>query len=141
MKYNMKKNILLILLLASTLWILSGCSGDDSDFSSKNNADNNQPKTITAEEAKLLMDKSEVTVVDVRTQEEYNAQHIPQAILVPLDQIQSGNFENLPDKSATLLVYCRSGNRSSTAADLLAENGYTDVYDFGGIIDWNYEVE
>ncbi len=138
----MKKTLFLTLLLLLVLVFSTACSsseGNGSSDKSKNNE--NQVTTITGEEAKLLMDESEVTIVDVRTQEEYQQQHIPQATLVPLSQLESGNFEDLPDKDATLLVYCRSGNRSATASEILVQEGYSQVYDFGGINDWPYEVE
>jgi len=95
---------------------------------------------ITAEKAKEMMDKGAVTIVDVRTQEEYDAGHIPNAILVPNETIGTDDIPALPDKKAVLLVYCRSGRRSAEASKKLAENGYENVYDFGGIKDWPYDV-
>ena len=96
---------------------------------------------ITAEEAKKMMDAGGVTVVDVRTAEEYAAAHIPGAVLVPVESIGEAMPEALPDKDAVLLVYCRSGRRSAAASQKLAALGYTAVYDFGGINDWPYETE
>ena len=107
----------------------------------KSNASAVKAPVITAEEAKAMMDKGNVTVVDVRTAEEYAGAHIPGAILVPLDSIAEGQMpEALPDKDATLLIYCRSGRRSNIAANTLAATGYTAVYDFGGINDWPYDT-
>jgi len=97
-------------------------------------------KKISADEAKAMIDAGNVIVLDVRTQEEYDAGHIAEAI-----RLESADFETeaatvLPDKDATILVYCRSGNRSKTASKMLLELGYTNVYDFGGINDWPYET-
>ncbi len=96
---------------------------------------------ITAQEARAMMDGGGVTIVDVRTREEYDEAHIPGALLVPLESIGDEPPEALPDMGAPLLIYCRSGRRSKAAADRLAELGYSGVYDFGGIIDWPYETE
>ncbi|NLT58034.1 MAG: rhodanese-like domain-containing protein, partial [Clostridiales bacterium] len=94
---------------------------------------------ITAEEAKSRIDSGDALVVlDVRTKAEYEAGHIPGAVLLPNEHISSQALEQLPDLEAEILVYCRSGNRSAQAAKKLIKLGYTDVYDFGGIIDWPY---
>lgn len=95
---------------------------------------------ISGEEAKQMMEEGGVTVVDVRTAEEYAAGYIPAAVNLPVENIGEEPPELLPDKDAVLLVYCRSGRRSKAAADQLVELGYTKVYDFGGIIDWTYET-
>ena len=97
---------------------------------------------ITAEEAKQIMDTEEgYIILDVREQEEYDAGHIPGAILIPYTQIAEKAEEVLTDKDQLILVYCRSGRRSKIAAEALAELGYTNIKEFGGIIDWPYEVE
>lgn len=99
-------------------------------------------KKITAEEAKERMDKDDkVVILDVRTEEEYQEGHVPGAIVIPNETISSEPLEELPDMDQVILVYCRSGNRSAQAAKKLAEAGYTQVYDFGGIIDWPYDTE
>ena len=97
---------------------------------------------ITAEEAKQIMD-SEVgyIVLDVRTQEEYDKGHIPGAIVISHEEIGEKAEEVLTDKDQLILVYCRSGRRSKIAAEALVELGYTNIKEFGGIIDWPYEVE
>lgn len=95
---------------------------------------------ITAEEAKQMMDEGGVTVVDVRTEAEYKEGHIPGAVLVPNETIGSEPPEALPELDAVLLVHCRTGVRSKQAADKLVEMGYTQVYDFGGIRDWPYDI-
>ena len=88
----------------------------------------------------MMADKS-VVILDVRTESEFAQGHIEGAILIPNETITSTNPPAaLPDLDAVILVYCRSGNRSSQAAKKLVTLGYTQVYDFGGIIDWPYEV-
>ena len=97
---------------------------------------------ITAEEAKEIMDSQEgYVILDVREQDEYDAGHIPGAILIPYTQIEEKAKGMLPDKGQLILVYCRSGRRSKIAAESLVELGYTNIKEFGGIIDWPYEVE
>ena len=97
---------------------------------------------ITAEEAKALMDTEEgYVILDVRTQEEYEEGHIPGAILIPDFEIEAKVEDVLTDKNQMILVYCRSGRRSKIAAEALVELGYTNIKEFGGIIDWPYEVE
>ena len=97
---------------------------------------------ITAQEAKEIMDTKEgYIILDVRTQEEYDSGHIPNAILIPDYEITARAEAELPDKNQLILVYCRSGRRSKLAAEALVELGYTNILEFGGIIDWPYEVE
>ena len=97
---------------------------------------------ITAEEAKAIMDSEKgYIILDVREQDEYAAGHIPGAILIPYTQIEEKADEMLPDKDQLILVYCRSGRRSKIAAEALVELGYTNILEFGGILDWPYEVE
>ena len=87
-----------------------------------------------------MMDEEEVTIVDVRTKEEYLEAHIEGAVLLTLDTIPEKAEEILTDKNETYLIYCRSGNRSNQAARELVDMGYQKIYDFGGIIDWEYET-
>jgi rhodanese-related sulfurtransferase len=97
---------------------------------------------ITAEEAKQIMDTEEgYIILDTRTQEEYDEGHIPGAIQISHDEIEEKAEGMLPDKDQLLLVYCRSGRRSKLAAETLVELGYTNIKEFGGIIDWPYETE
>ena len=97
---------------------------------------------ITAEEAKQIMDtEAGYIILDVREQEEYDAGHIPGAILIPYTMIEEKANELLQEKDHLILVYCRSGRRSKIAAEALLELGYTNIKEFGGIIDWPYEVE
>lgn len=96
---------------------------------------------ITAEEAKKLMDSEEGCIIlDVRTRKEYDQGHIPGAVLIPNTEIEAKAADLLPDKDQLILVYCRSGRRSKLAAQSLADLGYTNIREFGGILDWPYEV-
>ena len=97
---------------------------------------------ITAEEAKQIMDNEEgYIILDVRTKEEYDEGHIPGAIVISHEEIEEKAQNVLTDKDQLILVYCRSGRRSKIAAEALVELGYTNIKEFGGIIDWPYEVE
>ena len=97
---------------------------------------------ITQEEAKQIMDTTNgYILLDTRTREEYDQSHIPGALLIPHTEIAQRAEEALPDKDQVILVYCRSGNRSKQASAVLAELGYTNVKEFGGIHTWPYEVE
>ena len=96
---------------------------------------------ISGAEAKALMDsESGYIIIDARTQEEYDQGHIPGAILIPEYEIADRAEKELPDKAQLILVYCRSGRRSKIAAEELVKLGYTNVKEFGGIIDWEYET-
>ena len=97
-------------------------------------------KKITSDEAKNIMLTEKPIVVDVRSLEEYNEGHIPNAISIPLETIENEAETKLKNKDDLILVYCRSGRRSREAALKLIEKGYTNVIDFGGIQDWNGEV-
>lgn len=135
------RQILLFAGLAASLALLSGCT------LSKTKADTAEDMTgkaayqkISAEDAYEMMVSQEVVIVDVRTPEEYDGGHIPNAILVPNESIGDDMPEALPDKEATLLIYCRSGRRSKEASEKLLKLGYKSIYEFGGIIDWPYEL-
>ena len=120
-------------LLISLLLLLTGCGGNSADGSYQQ---------ITQEEAKEMMDSQEVIILDVREQGEYDSGHIPGAVLLPVGTIdETTAAEVIPEKDSTVLVYCRSGNRSKTASAALAELGYTGIYEFGGINTWPYETE
>ena len=128
----MKK--LIFLLLA--VMLLTACGQD---------RDNDQEAVylnITAEEAKQIMDSEEgYIILDVRTQEEYDQGHIPGAIVISREEIAEKAEKMLTDKDQLILVYCHSGRRSKIAAEALVELGYTNIKEFGGIIDWPYETE
>ena len=126
------KRILLILL---TLALPFGCVGCVSDGGSATY------EQISGAEAKALMDsESGYIIIDARTQEEYDQGHIPGAILIPEYEIADRAEKELHDKNQLILVYCRSGRRSKIAAEELVKLGYTNVKEFGGIIDWEYEI-
>lgn len=122
-----------ILSFLFCLLLLTGCGGNSADGSYEQ---------ITQEAAKEMMDTQDVIILDVRQQEEYDSGHIPGAVLLPVGTIDEDTAaEVIPEKDSTLLVYCRSGNRSRTAASALAKLGYTNIYEFGGINTWPYEIE
>jgi len=96
---------------------------------------------ISAEDAKKLMDtESDFIIIDARTTEEFAEGHIPDAVLIPEYEIADRAPSELPDKDRLILVYCRSGRRSKIASAALVELGYTNVKEFGGILDWPYDV-
>ena len=128
----MKK--LVFLLLA--VMMLTACGQD------KENDQGAVYVNITAEGAKQIMDTEEgYIILDARTQEEYDEGHIPGAIVISHEEITEKAEDVLTDKDQLILVYCRSGRRSKIAAEALAELGYTNIKEFGGISDWPYEVE
>ena len=122
-------------LILGLLLLLTACSSPTK---------NNQEMVflnITAEEARKLMDSEKDRIIlDVRSREEYDQGHIPGAILIPDTEIEAKAADLLPDKDQLILVYCRSGRRSKLAAQSLADLGYTNIREFGGILDWPYEV-
>lgn len=118
----------------------AGASGSLAGLSSAGSAESGGYHKITAEEAKTRMEEGGVIVVDVRRADEYAAGHIPGAVLVPNENIGTEQPAALPDLDAVLLVHCRTGIRSAEASQKLVEIGYTNVYDFGGIVDWPYET-
>lgn len=134
----MKKFALLFIAFIS---LLSGCSAPKSISQSQNSA-GAAYQQITQEQAVTMMEKDDGhIIVDVRRQDEYDEGHIPGAILIPNESISDEKPAELPDLEQIILVYCRSGRRSKEASQKLAEIGYTNVYEFGGIIDWTGEIE
>lgn len=137
----MKKHLTLLLLLAV---LLAGCGKETTQ---QTQAPTEMTKeavyvNITAQEAKKIVDEREgYIILDTRTREEYDEGHIPGAILIPHDQIREQAESVLTDKDQLILVYCRSGRRSKLASEDLVKLGYTNIMEFGGIIDWPYEVE
>lgn len=120
-------------LLLAILLLLTGC-GEMSV----------EPKhqQIDQKTAKQMMDEQDVIILDVREPHEYDDGHIPGAVLLPVGTISAETAGAvISDKDSVILVYCRSGNRSKTASKALAELGYTQIYEFGGINTWPYEVE
>lgn len=121
-------------LLISSLIIITalmGCNQSKIDYTS-----------IDAEEIRAWqMDAVDFILLDVRTLEEYNAQHIVDAISLPLNELDEKASSILQILDQPIVLYCRSGNRSAQAAKLLIEKGYTNIYDLGGINNWPYETE
>lgn len=107
----------------------------------ENEIKNYSYRKIGAEEAKSLMEDGDPYVlVDVRTPEEFKEGHIEGALLLPDYEVEASAAKLLPDKDARILLYCRTGRRSESAAKTLVAMGYTNVVDFGGITDWPYET-
>ena len=142
---KIRKIVLLIIIgIISVLEFSCGKSGNEKETLAMSKEGKTgkkaEYKKITSDEAKKMMETQKVIVVDVRTLEEYNEGHIPNAISVPLETIENETEAKLKNKDDLILVYCRSGRRSREAALKLIEKGYTNVIDFGGINDWNGEV-
>ena len=124
----------------SDITIIGGADGPTSVFLASKN-DKDSYTQIDQETAKLMMDLNDGhVIVDVRRQDEYDEGHIPGAICIPNESITDSMPSELPDLEQIILVYCRSGRRSKEAAQKLFDMGYTNVYEFGGIIDWTGEV-
>ena len=143
----MKRLSLILALVLSCALLLSACGNGTCPMERRNAQKMEKQETskayhkITAEEAKEMMDQGDVTIVDVRTEEEYAEKHIPGAVLVPNESIGEDARAELPDKNAVLLLHCRTGIRSKEASDKLVSLGYKHIYDFGGIEDWPYDTE
>ena len=125
----MKKFIPLLLLV----FLLTGCAASAEQKNSFRQVSMNEAVSIMEEE-------TDYVILDVRTQEEFQEEHIPNAINIPNEAIGSEEIRELPDKDQLILVYCRSGNRSKQASQKLAELGYTSIVEFGGINDWTGET-
>ena len=97
-------------------------------------------KQISQEEARKMMEEEDCVILDVRTEEEFNEGHIPDAVCLPAETIGSEAPAQLPDKDQVILIYCRTGIRAAGAAEQLAKLGYTNVYEFGGIVNWKGEI-
>ena len=128
----MKKRFLVL----TAALLLSGCTASPEESGGKINY-----QQVTAAEAVSLMDtEEEYIILDVRTREEYENEHIPGAICIPNETIGAKEIPELPDKNQLILVYCRSGNRSKQASEKLAALGYTNIVEFGGINSWPGET-
>ena len=128
------KRILILFMCIATLFSLFSCNKE-------NGSTQNSYISISAQEAKALMDsESDYVIIDARTQSEFDEGHIAGAILMPEYEVASRAENELKNKDQLILVYCRSGRRSKIAAQALADLGYTNVKEFGGIIDWPYDI-
>ena len=140
---NVKRYVVLFLLAAAIAVFASSCDelnmyleGEEMPYGYS------APRRITASQARARMDAyPDAIILDVRTRQEFDTGHVPGAILLPDYAIEAQAPYVLPDKDAMILIYCRSGNRSASALRLLLEMGYTNVYDFGGINSWPYDIE
>ena len=126
--YTITVPLLLILQIAAAVLLLSGCSSASYTQISQDEA------------MKMMQEQSDYLIVDVRRPDEFAEGHIAGAVNVPNETIEDEAPEALPDKEQTLLIYCRSGNRSKEASQKLADMGYTKVYEFGGINTWEGEI-
>ena len=125
------KGWFIVLLISLSLFGMTACSDGGA----------NSYEQITPQEVKTIMDtETDYIIFDARTTEEFAAGHIADAILIPEYEIAARAEKELPDKDALILVYCRSGRRSKIASEELVKLGYTNVKEFGGIIDWPYEI-
>lgn len=137
------RRLIIMLFVSLSLFSLSACQGesDNADVNTDTTANTLSYEQISAEEAKEIMDSGvEYVLIDSRTDEEFAQGHIEGAILIPEYEIANRAEAEIPDKDALILVYCRSGRRSKIASDELVKLGYTNVKEFGGIIDWPYEI-
>ena len=127
------RGLVLMLLISLSLFGMTACGNENGKSSTY--------EQITAEQAKTIMDtEKDYIIIDARTEEEFAEGHIKNAILIPEYEIANRAEKELPDKEQLILVYCRSGRRSKIASEELVKLGYTNVKEFGGIIDWPYET-
>ena len=127
------KGLIIMLLISLSLFGLTACNDANGKSSTY--------EQITAEQAKTIMDtEKDYVIIDARTEEEFAEGHIENAILIPEYEIANRAEKELPDKDDFILVYCRSGRRSKIASEELVKLGYTNVKEFGGIIDWPYDI-
>ena len=132
--YNkmIKRRLLSIAAALVFLLAVSGCSAEKESVY----------MNISPEKAKEMMENlEEFVLLDVRNEEEFAEGHIPGAVVIPYDEIEERAEEEIPEKDVPLFVYCRSGRRSKIAAESLVSLGYSEIYEFGGIIAWPYEIE
>jgi len=138
------KKLLWAMLCWPMAFLMSGCAATEDSVASEAETDTKPAlgyRQISQEKARKMMDtEAGFIIVDVRTEEEFASGHIPNAIVIPdFDVARLAPIE-LPDRDQMLLVYCRSGRRSKNAASVLVSLGYTNVYEFGGILTWPYEI-
>jgi len=136
----MKKFMIYSAMVLAALLAFAGCAPNTSSGTSASAEASSAVQMISAEDAKALIGTEGVTLLDVRTQEEYDEAHIDGAVLLPYDAITADSAGLPADKDSAVIVYCRSGRRSAIAASTLISLGYTRVYDLGGIQSWPYET-
>ena len=130
----MMKRILQLILVVMLL--LTGCGKSDADI-----PNNTYEKISMSEGLKRMESDEDYILLDVRRADEFESGHIPGAVNLPNEMIGTEEIPSLPDKMQTIYIYCRSGNRSKQAADKLLALGYTNIIEFGGIIDYTGELE
>ena len=130
----MKKKTVFTAVMAAVLWTLAACGASKTE-------ENTYRQISTKEAVAMMAEETDYIILDVRTQEEYEAAHIPGAICIPNEMIGDEEIPELPDKERLIMVYCRSGNRSKQASGKLVKLGYTNIVDFGGINSWTGETE
>lgn len=135
--------ILILLIFICALIVLNTIFNDTSkSFDPNKNKDMSQIQYVSMDDIVQIMEKNEnYIILDVRTIEEFNEGHIPNAICIPNETIDNNIVNKLPNKNQLILIYCRSGNRSKQAAGKLEKLGYTNLIEFGGINNWNGEIE
>ena len=121
-------------ILLSAL-MLTGCAG------TSNNQSNTYRQINMDEAVTMMVQETDYIILDVRRPDEFAAGHIPNAINVPNETIGTAEIPELPDKDQLIMVYCRSGRRSKEASEKLVKLGYTNIVEFGGILDWKGEIE
>ena len=152
----MKKRLIIIAAAISLAVLLSACGDNTENTTEKeigaastevnddmiNQEQKNAYRQISMDEAVTMMaQESDYIILDVRRADEFAAGHIPNAINVANESIGTDEIAELPDKDQLIMVYCRSGRRSKEAADKLVKLGYTNIVEFGGILDWTGKVE
>ncbi|MGV8982289.1 rhodanese-like domain-containing protein [Clostridium sp.] len=143
MKNLKPKNRIYLIVAILLVGTFSGCRNKSVETNKEVSTVQNKASlsNITPEQAKKRLDSEKnIILLDVRTKEEYETGHIKDSTLMPVDTIKEESVKKLEDKEAIIFVYCRSGNRSATAANILIEQGYKNVYNLGGINNWPYEV-
>lgn len=118
------------LLLPILILIVSGCG-----------TANSYQHLTPSEAAEIIQNDKSALILDVRTLDEYEKKHIPNSVLLPIDEIKKGNLSTLKDKNQKILIYCWTGRRAEKAAEILVENGYQNVYEFGGLVEWTGALE
>jgi len=127
-------NLIWFVVIVVIVSVIAGCK-------TKNASNNDGYHKISAQDAKSMMDEGNpYTILDVRTEGEYESEHINGAILIPYNEIKNRAESELADKSALIFVYCQTGVRAAAACKTLVSLGYTNVYDMGGIVDWPYDT-
>ena len=132
----------ILIIFTVMLMLVTGCTSNEVTDSSAIASDTEKIgyTQISQEDALKMMESGDCVIVDVRRQDEYDSGHIPGAILIPNETIENERPAELPDLDRTILIYCRSGNRSKQASQKLADMGYTNIYEFGGINTWTGEI-